>query len=191
MFSARRGQDRDRYEPLLTVTHAPSSLSISIHTLCLSLPQLTEEIRSSGNRFDQVQRHRRLPKRILNVCAADLEIPGSNLGRYTCCSDWQVKSRQENVGLYLLSDHDRFLPCLFQFTVHNDSSHDEETYKNPPWAPHLKKNLSLIHFIRSFTHSLIHSHPGTNNRPVKAAAVQRDVSLTPIIRIPESGPISH
>jgi hypothetical protein len=54
----------------------------------------------------------------------------------------------------------------------------------PLWAPHFKKLkkivLSLIH---SFSHSLIHSHPGTNNRPVKAAAVQWDISLTPIIRI--------
>jgi hypothetical protein len=32
--------------------------------------------------------------------------------------------------------------------------------------------------------SLIHSHPGMNSRPVKAAAVQ-DVSLTSVIRIPE------
>jgi hypothetical protein len=45
----------------------------------------------------------------------------------------------------------------------------------PPWAPNFRKFqkivLSLIHLIH-FTHSLIHSHPGTNNRPVKAAAVQ-------------------
>jgi hypothetical protein len=35
MFSARRGQDfrRDRYEPLVTVAHAPSSLPISINTV--------------------------------------------------------------------------------------------------------------------------------------------------------------
>jgi hypothetical protein len=44
MFSASRGQDfrRDRYEPLVTVAHAPSSLPISIpmhvvsHTIVFS-----------------------------------------------------------------------------------------------------------------------------------------------------------
>jgi hypothetical protein len=41
----------------------------------------------------------------------------------------------------------------------------------PLWAPHfqkLKKNSSFTHPF----HSLIHSHLGTNNRPVKAVAVQ-------------------
>jgi hypothetical protein len=33
MFSAKRGQDfrRDRYEPLLTVAHAPSNLPLPMH----------------------------------------------------------------------------------------------------------------------------------------------------------------
>jgi hypothetical protein len=40
--------------------------------------------------------------------------------------------------------------------------------------PKIKKKivLSVIHFINSVTNSLIHSHPGTYNTPVKAAAVQ-------------------
>jgi uncharacterized protein YhhL (DUF1145 family) len=46
----------------------------------------------------------------------------------------------------------------------------------PPWAPHFRKFkkivLSLLHFIHSFTDSLIHSHLGMNNSPVKAAKVQ-------------------
>jgi hypothetical protein len=37
----------------------------------------------------------------------------------------------------------------------------------PPWAPHFRKFKNS-----SFIHSLIHSHLGTNNRPVEAAAVQ-------------------
>jgi hypothetical protein len=51
----------------------------------------------------------------------------------------------------------------------------------PPWAPlfrKLKKN-----FFHLFIHPFTHPHPGTDNRPVKAAAVQWDVSLTPITRI--------
>jgi hypothetical protein len=39
-----------------------------------------------------------------------------------------------------------------------------------------KKNIS-------FNHALTHSHLQVNNRPVKAATVQWDISLTPIIRI--------
>jgi hypothetical protein len=35
----------------------------------------------------------------------------------------------------------------------------------PPWAPFFRK-------LKKIVHSLFHSHPGTNNRPVKAAAVQ-------------------
>jgi hypothetical protein len=40
MFSARRGQDlrRDRYEPLVTVAHAPSSLSIYFQIIKLPSP---------------------------------------------------------------------------------------------------------------------------------------------------------
>jgi hypothetical protein len=53
----------------------------------------------------------------------------------------------------------------------------------PPWAPHFRK------LKKKTVHSLIHSHPGTNKRPVKTAAVQWDVSLAPIIRIPE--PYNH
>jgi hypothetical protein len=54
----------------------------------------------------------------------------------------------------------------------------------PQWAPHFRK-LKIVFSLIPFIHSLIHSHPGTNSRPVKAAAVQWDVSLTPIIRIPK------
>jgi hypothetical protein len=39
----------------------------------------------------------------------------------------------------------------------------------PPWAPHFRK---LKKIVLAFIHSLIDSHLGTNNRPVKAAAVQ-------------------
>jgi hypothetical protein len=42
----------------------------------------------------------------------------------------------------------------------------------PPWASHFRK-------WKIIALSLTHSHPGTNNRPLKAAAVQWDVSLTP------------
>jgi hypothetical protein len=45
----------------------------------------------------------------------------------------------------------------------------------PPWAPHFRK------LKKKFFHSSIHSF--TNNSPIKATAVQWDVSFTPIIRI--------
>jgi hypothetical protein len=38
--------------------------------------------------------------------------------------------------------------------------------------PKIKKKYLIHSFIHSFTHSLIHFQLGTNNRPVKAAAVQ-------------------
>jgi hypothetical protein len=46
----------------------------------------------------------------------------------------------------------------------------------PPWAPIFRK-LKKKNFVHSFIHSFItpsfiHSHPGTDKRPVKAAAVQ-------------------
>jgi hypothetical protein len=45
----------------------------------------------------------------------------------------------------------------------------------------LKKKLFIHSF--SFIHPFTHSHPGTDKRPVKAAAVQWDVNLTPITTI--------
>jgi hypothetical protein len=42
----------------------------------------------------------------------------------------------------------------------------------PPWAPLFRKLKKSSSFIHPFTHP----HPGTDQRPVKAAAVQWDVS---------------
>jgi hypothetical protein len=52
----------------------------------------------------------------------------------------------------------------------------------PPWAPLFRK---LKKIVLSFIHPFTHPHSGTDKRPVKAAAVQRDVSLTPITRTAE------
>jgi hypothetical protein len=40
----------------------------------------------------------------------------------------------------------------------------------PPWAPLFRKFKKI--FFHSFIHPFTHPHPGTDNRPVKAAAVQ-------------------
>jgi hypothetical protein len=50
------------------------------------------------------------------------------------------------------------------------------------------KVLSLIH---PAIHPLIHPHPGTNIRPVKAAAVQWEVSLIPINKIRTYGSVKE
>jgi hypothetical protein len=52
----------------------------------------------------------------------------------------------------------------------------------PPWAPHFRKLKKNSSFIHPFTHP----DPGMDKRPVKAAAVQWDVSLTPITRIQDT-----
>jgi hypothetical protein len=67
------------------------------------------------------------------------------------------------------SSHSSVFPCQYHSTVGS-------TFAK------IKKNSSFIH---SFIHPFTHPHPGTDKRPVKAAVVQWDVSLTPITRIPE------
>jgi hypothetical protein len=46
----------------------------------------------------------------------------------------------------------------------------------PPWAPHFRKFKQIV---LSLIHLFIDSHPRTNNRPVKAAAVQCETSVSP------------
>jgi hypothetical protein len=61
----------------------------------------------------------------------------------------------------------------------------------PPWAPLFRKVKQNIAFIHSSIPPSTHPHPGTDKRPVKAASVQWDVSLTPITRNTRNVVILH